>query len=676
MKMRIIRLLLILCLVLNSGSKSLGQSYEKSFTLEQGDNWGSESYNVLPAVFYCEMKNSFVFFYLVYTDRYWGKRLSMYSMDLNSGGVFLPAIHRGDINLTEKPEATLHDFIDKYPFPVKAVKCSYEIDLGKSLIKYSGKYTDFKSTEVSGIEVYTKKKENLIRIVVNKSALSELVNLKQSQPGVEISNSIPAKYLDYKIEDSKQYSDFRKLVIEEGLKNPVIVNYIIQKNAGHLCNYLSGINNPCIFYFYGAVELTKETKLALLKAFYERSGSYEENQRWINKNVRHNIPEITEAELYAVARPKTITSVEAYKNLLQFYPEETNNDSLNRKIYADFQSKPVELSQLLAVNPKILDKSQTDEKELYDKIKSGADIFTFMQLFPKAVKTKKCRINQYYSGSLLNGLANGKGKSLNDSVLYIGDFKNGKYYGYGKLYNKSGNLEFEGDFVNGIPEGRGKYYWYSTVPRAIKGINGMYLNYTYEGGMAKWDFEGFGKYTYYCTSYGFDDDYINYTLEGNFKNGKKEGYFTEHHIEDNGKPTENEFTAEGLFVNDLRDGLWVLKTRDKSFGLNMARSEDKYYKNGVLVVRENSGYVLNPSKDMADYSIKKSYDNSSLFDRTKTENIEVKCKKSGRAITFFRYYLDKDNSNTWYIGGPGFFGSSYEDYSKALEAAINKLNCN
>lgn len=78
---------------------------------------------------------------------------------------------------------------------------------------------------------------------------------------------------------------------------------------------------------------------------------------------------------------------------------------------------------------------------------------------------------------------------------------------------------------------------------------------------------------------------------------------------------------------------------------------------------------------MNDYEVKKSYNNNGLFDRTKTEDITVKCKKTGNSITFSRYYLDKDNPNTWYIDGVGLFGSSYDNYDKALDAAIAKLNC-
>ena len=55
---------------------------------------------------------------------------------------------------------------------------------------------------------------------------------------------------------------------------------------------------------------------------------------------------------------------------------------------------------------------------------------------------------------------------LNDSNYYIGEIKNGKPNGKGKVYNKNNVLIYEGDFINGIKEGIGnmnlgddKYYY-------------------------------------------------------------------------------------------------------------------------------------------------------------------------------------------------------------------------
>lgn len=58
---------------------------------------------------------------------------------------------------------------------------------------------------------------------------------------------------------------------------------------------------------------------------------------------------------------------------------------------------------------------------------------------------------KYYEGHVINGKAQNKGKEYydNGNLKYEGNFKNGKYDGYGKLY-KNEVLKYEGQFINGI----------------------------------------------------------------------------------------------------------------------------------------------------------------------------------------------------------------------------------
>ena len=73
-----------------------------------------------------------------------------------------------------------------------------------------------------------------------------------------------------------------------------------------------------------------------------------------------------------------------------------------------------------------------------------------------------------YEGQYLNGERNGKGKEYNDiaSVLFEGEFKKGKKWnninlkngkGYLKEY-KNNTLIFEGEYLNGRRHGKGKEY--------------------------------------------------------------------------------------------------------------------------------------------------------------------------------------------------------------------------
>ena len=56
-----------------------------------------------------------------------------------------------------------------------------------------------------------------------------------------------------------------------------------------------------------------------------------------------------------------------------------------------------------------------------------------------------------YEGEYLNGKRNGKGKEynhINNEVEFEGEFLNGKRNGKGKEYDYKGKLEFEGEYFN------------------------------------------------------------------------------------------------------------------------------------------------------------------------------------------------------------------------------------
>ena len=65
-----------------------------------------------------------------------------------------------------------------------------------------------------------------------------------------------------------------------------------------------------------------------------------------------------------------------------------------------------------------------------------------------------------FEGEYLNGLRNGKGKEYEDKVLiFEGEYLNGRKNGYGKEYfNFLGKLKFEGFFLNDMKKGKGIEY--------------------------------------------------------------------------------------------------------------------------------------------------------------------------------------------------------------------------
>jgi len=101
-----------------------------------------------------------------------------------------------------------------------------------------------------------------------------------------------------------------------------------------------------------------------------------------------------------------------------------------------------------------------------------------------------------YEGELLNGIPDGKGKTIGtlnatkhdqENPLdgsYVGEFKNGNYHGYGILKNSC--VVYKGTFKNGLIHGHGKI---------VYSDDGPYVD-SYEGKCYNGNFHGHGTYMY------------------------------------------------------------------------------------------------------------------------------------------------------------------------------------
>ena len=66
-----------------------------------------------------------------------------------------------------------------------------------------------------------------------------------------------------------------------------------------------------------------------------------------------------------------------------------------------------------------------------------------------------------YEGEFLNGKRNGKGKEYyyyNGKLKFEGDYLNGEKNGKVKEYYDNGKLKYEGEYLNGKRNGKGKEY--------------------------------------------------------------------------------------------------------------------------------------------------------------------------------------------------------------------------
>lgn len=73
------------------------------------------------------------------------------------------------------------------------------------------------------------------------------------------------------------------------------------------------------------------------------------------------------------------------------------------------------------------------------------------------------RGGDYVSATMLNGKAHGIGTNggRRKNFYYHGTYVNGMWHGYGRLFSCLSSLSYyEGEFRNGLPEGKGKYYFW------------------------------------------------------------------------------------------------------------------------------------------------------------------------------------------------------------------------
>ena len=143
--------------------------------------------------------------------------------------------------------------------------------------------------------------------------------------------------------------------------------------------------------------------------------------------------------------------------------------------------------------------------------------------------------NLIFEGEYLNGKRNGKGKEyFGGDLIFEGEYLNGKRNGKGKEYDFYGKVSFEGEYLNDKRNGKGKIY-NKNDKLEIEYINGEIYNVP--GYDIFKDSKNNIKYKIkdgkgYIWKY-FDDEYLSF--EGEYLNGEKNGKGIEYY-EHNNKP--------------------------------------------------------------------------------------------------------------------------------------------
>ena len=233
----------------------------------------------------------------------------------------------------------------------------------------------------------------------------------------------------------------------------------------------------------------------------------------------------------------------------------------------------------------------------YLQEKTKLDVIKYNKCFQNKLSLN---IDQYKKKSgkyIINEVNNSKKEYIlyTNKLIFEGEYLNGKKNGKGKEYDYYGSLKFEGNYINGKRNGKGKEYINILEDKLI--FEGEYLNGKRNGKGKEY------QYIYSKCCLKFEGDYLNgkiwngkgYNSEGNiiFEINNGIGYIKEYN-------RFKELIFEGEYVNGEKNGKG--KEYDKSNGkvifegeyLNGKRWNGigyKYDKNKTYVIKNGKGCV-------------------------------------------------------------------------------------
>ncbi len=173
----------------------------------------------------------------------------------------------------------------------------------------------------------------------------------------------------------------------------------------------------------------------------------------------------------------------------------------------------------------------------------------------------------YYTGNLVSGVRQGKGKiTWYDGSTYDGEWNNGQKHGYGKSVWANGDT-YVGEWKNHLMHGQGTYVW----------TNGN----TYTGQWENNKKSGQGKFTWKSSGFVYDGNWINDVRQGKgtmfFDNGKYVGDWKDGERTGYGVYYWNDGSRhEGQWLNGNRHGSGVYYNADGSVRQKGTWKDDKF----------------------------------------------------------------------------------------------------
>ena len=203
--------------------------------------------------------------------------------------------------------------------------------------------------------------------------------------------------------------------------------------------------------------------------------------------------------------------------------------------------------------------------------------------------------NLEFEGEYLNGERNGKGKEYDKyfgKLIFEGEYLNGKRHGKGKEYFQEGEIKFEGEYINGKRWNGKGYDNLHEIIYVLKNGNGKWKEYydcygylEFEGEYLNGEKHGKGKEYYDNKKIKFEGEYLFglrwngfiYNYENNYMFEIKNG---------NGKVKEYNKNGQLLFEGEYING-------ERAKGKKYNYHDNSIFDGEYLNEREWNGKILN-----------------------------------------------------------------------------------
>ena len=281
--------------------------------------------------------------------------------------------------------------------------------------------------------------------------------------------------------------------------------------------------------------------------------------------------------------------------LIKMLQDENNNNTTNGK----YNYKNGHLNNNLSKG-KVLDENINNNQNIGKLVNNKGEIYVGPiknELPDGEGKLYNKNGELIYEGYFVKGIQEGKGRKITKNEYYNGNFIEGKMYGKGEIYFKNGNMKYIGEFVNDKKEGIGKYFFSDREFFFIENKKKFYLEKGdyYIGRWLNNTMNGKGQLYLNDGRIKYEGDFVNNKFQGHGKYLFEDGqYYIGQFFNDmqHGKgkiyDKNDKLIFEGDFINDHIEGNGKFYFKDGNYFIgHFIKGEIQgkgkiYLKNGII----------------------------------------------------------------------------------------------